>query len=128
MDEETANALASLFVTYRRGFDESDREVVAGCIELPMIAMSVAGVRAALTSAQLEAMLEGLFDAHRANGYRRSTFEIEEVERIHDDYAQADLHWRVIGEGARVVWDYRVRYTLRRGAAGWRIRAYVPLD
>jgi hypothetical protein len=62
-----------------------------------------------------------LCQLYRERGYRSAMFDIENFLAQGEDFAVADLRWRIEWSAGREPWQFNTTYNLVRTEDGWRV-------
>jgi hypothetical protein len=113
--------IREFFERYRSAFDELDGSAVARLFTVPS---GIATRRAYThwpTYEAIERNMTALCDLYRANGYRSASFNPSSIIAQGDDFAIADILWRIERTADLPAWEFHTTYNLMRTPDGWRV-------
>lgn len=109
------------FERYRDAFNTLDGDAVARLYAVPSGIAQGGTYTHWPEFAPIRANMQALCDLYRARGYAGADFEPGMFLQQGDDYAVADLSWRIDWTGGAEAWRFNTTYNLVRTGEGWRV-------
>lgn len=114
-------AIRAFFEQYRDAFNRLDGEAVAGLYAVPSGLASDRGYTHWSAIEPIRNNMVALCRQYRDNGYARAQFEAGTFLPQGDDFAVADLAWRIERVDDQEPWCFNATYNLMRTSEGWRV-------
>ena len=115
------DAIRAFFEQYRDAFDRLDGEAVARLYAVPSGIASDSGYTHWSTFEAIRNNMVELCRHYRDNGYSRAQFEAGGFLPQGEDFAVADLAWRIERVDGQDPWRFNTTYNLMRTDEGWRV-------
>ncbi|MBE0547141.1 MAG: DUF4440 domain-containing protein [Rubrivivax sp.] len=113
--------LRQFFETYRDAFNSLQGDAVAELYAEPS-GIAQGGVYAHWPSrAPVAENMNALCDLYRKKGYAKADFEPVACINQGDQYAVADLRWRIEWNDGQEPWQFNTTYNMVRTPQGWRV-------
>ena len=113
--------IKAFFETYRDAFNALDGEAVANLYAEPS-GIAQDGTYTHWPSRQPVAEnMEALCRLYRDKGFIRASFEPQQFINQGENFAVADVRWRIDWSGDQDPWSFKTTYNLMRTAEGWRV-------
>lgn len=113
--------ITAFFERYRDAFNRLDGEAVAGLYAEPS-GIAQDGRYTHWPSRPLVAKnMVALCEHYRARGFEKAEFEVGQVIDQGEQFAIADVHWRIHWARGQAPWDFGTTYNLVRGDEGWKV-------
>ena len=109
------------FEQYRAAFNRLDGEAVARLYAVPSGIASDQGYTHWPAFESIRDNMTALCDLYRSNGFESASFEPASFLAQGDNYAVADLAWRIERTNGQPPWEFHTTYNLARTIEGWRI-------
>ena len=113
--------IREFFERYRAAFDQLDGPAVARMFAVPSGIASDRGYTHWPTYEAVERNMTALCELYRANGYRSASFTPSNFLAQGNDFAVADIHWRIDRADGEQPWEFNTTYNLMRTVEGWRV-------
>jgi ketosteroid isomerase-like protein len=113
--------IRAFFESYRNAFNALDGEAVARLYAVPSGIASDTGYEHWPAYEPIRDNMVALCKLYKDNGYVHATFEPEAFLQQGEQYAMADLRWRIERSGGQPPWEFNTTYNLMRTAQGWRV-------
>ena len=113
--------IRAFFEQYRNAFDRLDGNAVARLYAVPSGIASDGGYTHWPAFEPIEANMVALCRLYLEHGYSRAHFEPNFYFSQGDDFAIADLSWRIERTEDREPWRFSTTYNLVRSKEGWRV-------
>lgn len=109
------------FEIYRDAFNALDGDAVARLYAVPSGIAQGGSYTHWPEFAPIRDNMRALCAVYRERGYAGATFEPGVFLQQGDDYAIADLCWRIEWSDGTEPWRFNTTYNLARTGAGWRV-------
>ncbi|MBL0143755.1 MAG: hypothetical protein IPP91_17015 [Betaproteobacteria bacterium] len=106
---------------YRAAFNRLDGEAVAKMYAVPSGIASDKGYTHWPSLDPVRANMIALCELYRSNGFVSASFELASFFAQGDDFAVADLAWRIDRSRGQAPWQFHTTYNLIRTGDGWRV-------
>jgi ketosteroid isomerase-like protein len=113
--------IRAFFESYRSAFNALDGEAVAKLYAVPSGIASDTGYEHWPAYEPIRDNMVALCKLYKENGYVQASFEPETCLQQGEQYAMADLRWRIERSGGQPAWEFNTAYNLMRTAEGWRV-------
>jgi hypothetical protein len=110
--------IRKLLERYGRGMSEDDLAEIAGCWELPALALYDEGPILIANSAELERFFTRIIVSYRSQGFLATRPEIERTEELTARIVTADVRWPSFDEAGVERSSERTHYVLWLGDDG----------
>jgi ketosteroid isomerase-like protein len=113
--------VARFFESYRDAFNSLQGEAIAELYAEPS-GIAQGGVYTHWPNrAPVTENMNALCELYRDKGYVKADFEPVAYIEQGEQYAVADLRWRIEWSKGEEAWEFNTTYNLVRTAAGWRV-------
>jgi ketosteroid isomerase-like protein len=113
-------AIRAFFERYRDAFNSLDGDAIAQLYALPSGIVDGAGYTHWTDVAPIGANMRALCELYRQHGYVRAEFSERSFIAQGDDFAIADLAWRIERNDA-APWEFCTTYNLKRDQGEWKV-------
>jgi hypothetical protein len=113
-------AIRKFFEAYRDAFNRLDGEAVARLYAVPSGIAQDGKYEHWDSFDPIRKNMIALCKLYHDRGYRGASFDVDTFLAQGEDFAVADLRWRIDWDGAEP-WRFNTTYNLLRTDAGWRV-------
>ena len=113
--------IREFFERYRAAFNQLDGPAVARLFAVPSGIASDRGYTHWPTYEAVERNMTALCELYRSNGYRSASFTPSSFIAQGNDYAVADVRWRIDRTNDQPPWEFQTTYNLMRTPEGWKV-------
>jgi hypothetical protein len=113
--------IVAFFESYRAAFDALDGDAVARLYAIPSGIASDTGYEHWASFEPIRANMIALCALYRENGYVGATFEPRSFIDQGEQFAVADVRWRIERSADQAPWQFDTTYNLVRSQEGWKV-------